>query len=249
MRASRLFRAGSVLINVSQLSVYFGKVCAVDHASIDLFPGEIQGIVGLNGAGKSSLANAIAGRVIPKYGTVSLDDSVITHHAPHQRPQIGLVPEGRILAPSLSVVETLQLGAGRVAGSDFKARLDNVFAIFPELVPRMTQAAGSLSGGEASLLSIARALIKQPDYLILDEPTLGLSPAATVRVFGIMSKLRERGMSILLIEQNLEQVIQLTDRISVMRYGRVTPIEAGADDQTLSTIQNLLFSKPRSEHA
>lgn len=237
------------MINISQLSVYYGKVCAVDRVSLDLFPGEIQGIVGLNGAGKSSLANAIAGRVISKYGTVSLDDSVITHHAPHQRPQISIVPEGRILAPSLSVVETLQLGAGRVTGSDFKSRLDNVFAILPELAPRMKQAAGSLSGGEASLLSIARALIKKPDYLILDEPTLGLSPAATLRVFGMMSKLRERGMSLLLIEQNLEQVIRLTDRISVMRYGRVTPIETGSDDQTLSTIHNLLFSNLRSEHA
>jgi len=234
------------MINVSQISVYFGKVCAVDRVSLDLLPGEIQGIVGLNGVGKSSLANAIAGRVIPKYGTVSLDDTVITNHAPHQRLQIGLVPEERILAPSLSVVETLQLGAGRMSSSAFKSRLDNVLATFPELAPRLKQVAGSLSGGEASLLSIARALIKQPDYLILDEPTLGLSPAATVRVFEIMSQLRKRGMSILLIEQNLEQVIQLTDRISVMRYGRVTPIEAGADDQTLSTIQNLLFSKPRS---
>ena len=236
------------MMSVSEISVYYGKTCAVDRVSLRLLPGEILGIVGVNGAGKSSLANALAGRIVPKNGSVSLNDIVITNYALHQRTQIGLVPEGRVLAPRLSVGETLQLGAGRVSGSVFRSRLDYVLAIFPELASRMKQAAGSLSGGEASLLSMARALMKQPDYLILDEPTLGLSPAATVRVFSIMSQLREQGMSILMIEQNLEHVIRLADQIYVMRYGRVTQVETGREDHILSTVQNALFSNHRSEH-
>lgn len=236
------------MMSVSEISVYYGKTCAVDRVSLRLLPGEILGIVGVNGAGKSSLANALAGRIVPKNGSVSLNDIVITNYAPHQRAQIGLVPEGRVLAPRLSVGETLQLGAGRVSSSVFRSRLDYVLAIFPELASRMKQAAGSLSGGEASLLSMARALMKQPDYLILDEPTLGLSPAATVRVFSIISQLREQGMSILMIEQNLEHVIRLADHIYVMRYGRVTQVETGREDHILSTVQNALFSSHRSEH-
>ena len=236
------------MMSVSEISVYYGKTCAVDRVSLRLLPGEILGIVGVNGAGKSSLANALAGRIVPKNGSVSLNDIVITNYALHQRTQIGLVPEGRVLAPRLNVGETLQLGAGRVSGSVFRSRLDYVLAIFPELASRMKQAAGSLSGGEASLLSMARALMKQPDYLILDEPTLGLSPAATVRVFSIMAQLREQGMSILMIEQNLEHVIRLADHIYVMRYGRVTQVETGREDHILSTVQNALFSSHRSEH-
>ena len=236
------------MMSVSEISVYYGKTCAVDRVSLRLLPGEILGIVGVNGAGKSSLANALAGRIVPKHGSVSLNDIVITNYALHQRTQIGLVPEGRVLAPRLNVGETLQLGAGRVSGSVFRSRLDYVLAIFPELASRMKQAAGSLSGGEASLLSMARALMKQPDYLILDEPTLGLSPAATMRVFSIMAQLREQGMSILMIEQNLEHVIRLADHIYVMRYGRVTQVETGREDHILSTVQNALFSSHRSEH-
>ncbi|NCW16931.1 MAG: ATP-binding cassette domain-containing protein, partial [Rhodobacteraceae bacterium] len=210
------------MIDVSNLSVRFGKIRAVQDASFTLSCGQLMTIVGLNGSGKTSLANAVNGLIPIAGGKIEIDRVDVTKSPFHQRGPIALVPEGRVLAPSLSIHETLRLGGGRISRSEFLQRSNSVLSLFPELGERLDQKAGSLSGGEASLLSFARALMRAPKYLILDEPTLGLSPAATKRVFETIADLRNLGLGILLIEQNLQLAISGSDLFYLMRDGRLS---------------------------
>ena len=147
------------MIDVSNLSVRFGKIRAVQVASFTLSCGQLMTIVGLNGSGKTSLANAVNGLIPIAGGKIEIDRVDVTKSPFHQRGPIALVPEGRVLAPSLSIHETLRLGGGRISRSEFLQRSNSVLSLFPELGERLDQKAGSLSGGEASLLSFARALM------------------------------------------------------------------------------------------
>jgi branched-chain amino acid transport system ATP-binding protein len=229
------------MIDVSNLSVRFGKIRAVQDASFTLSCGQLMTIVGLNGSGKTSLANAVNGLIPIAGGKIEIDRVDVTKSPFHQRGPIALVPEGRVLAPSLSIHETLRLGGGRISRSEFLQRSNSVLSLFPELGERLDQKAGSLSGGEASLLSFARALMRAPKYLILDEPTLGLSPAATKRVFETIADLRNLGLGILLIEQNLQLAISGSDLFYLMRDGRLSRCHDAFAASSPRQIENLLF--------
>ncbi len=229
------------MIDVSNLSVRFGKIRAVQDASFTLSCGQLMTIVGLNGSGKTSLANAVNGLIPIAGGKIEIDRVDVTNSPFHQRGPIALVPEGRVLAPSLSIHETLRLGGGRISRSEFLQRSNSVLSLFPELGERLDQKAGSLSGGEASLLSFARALMRAPKYLILDEPTLGLSPAATKRVFETIADLRNLGLGILLIEQNLQLAISGSDLFYLMRDGRLSGCHDAFAASSPRQIENLLF--------
>jgi len=229
------------MIDVSNLSVRFGKIRAVQDASFTLSCGQLMTIVGLNGSGKTSLANAVNGLIPIAGGKIEIDRVDVTKSPFHQRGPIALVPEGRVLAPSLSIHETLRLGGGRISRSEFLQRSNSVLTLFPELGERLDQKAGSLSGGEASLLSFARALMRAPKYLILDEPTLGLSPAATKRVFETIADLRNLGLGILLIEQNLQLAISGSDLFYLMRDGRLSGCHDAFAASSPRQIENLLF--------
>ena len=228
------------MIDVSNLSVRFGKIRAVQDASFTLSCGQLMTIVGLNGSGKTSLANAVNGLIPIAGGKIEIDRVDVTKSPFHQRGPIALVPEGRVLAPSLSIHETLRLGGGRISRSEFLQRSNSVLSLFPELGERLDQKAGSLSGGEASLLSFARALMRAPKYLILDEPTLGLSPAATKRVFETIADLRNLGLGILLIEQNLQLAISGSDLFYLMRDGRLSGCHDAFAASSPRQIENLL---------
>ena len=229
------------MIDISNLSVRFGKIRAVQDASFTLSCGQLMTIVGLNGSGKTSLANAVNGLIPIAGGKIEIDRVDVTKSPFHQRGPIALVPEGRVLAPSLSIHETLRLGGGRISRSEFLQRSNSVLSLFPELGERLDQKAGSLSGGEASLLSFARALMRAPKYLILDEPTLGLSPAATKRVFETIADLRNLGLGILLIEQNLQLAISGSDLFYLMRDGRLSGCHDAFVASSPRHIENLLF--------
>ena len=229
------------MIDVSNLSVRFGKIRAVQDASFTLSCGQLMTIVGLNGSGKTSLANAVNGLIPIAGGKIEIDRVDVTKSPFHQRGPIALVPEGRVLAASLSIHETLRLGGGRISRSEFLQRSNSVLSLFPELGERLDQKAGSLSGGEASLLSFARALMRAPKYLILDEPTLGLSPAATKRVFETIADLRNLGLGILLIEQNLQLAISGSDLFYLMRDGRLSGCHDAFAASSPRQIENLLF--------
>ncbi len=229
------------MIDVSNLSVRFGKIRAVQDASFTLSCGQLMTIVGLNGSGKTSLANAVNGLIPITGGKIEIDRVDVTKSPFHQRGPIALVPEGRVLAPSLSIHETLRLGGGRISRSEFLQRSKSVLSLFPELGERLDQKAGSLSGGEASLLSFARALMRAPKYLILDEPTLGLSPAATKRVFETIADLRNLGLGILLIEQNLQLAISGSDLFYLMRDGRLSGCHDAFAASSPRQIEDLLF--------
>lgn len=229
------------MIDVSNLSVRFGKIRALQDASFTLSCGQLMTIVGLNGSGKTSLANAVNGLIPIAGGKIEIDRVDVTKSPFHQRGPIALVPEGRVLAPSLSIHETLRLGGGRISRSEFLQRSNSVLSLFPELGERLDQKAGSLSGGEASLLSFARALMRAPKYLILDEPTLGLSPAATKRVFETIADLRNLGLGILLIEQNLQLAISGSDLFYLMRDGRLSGCHDAFAASSPRQIENLLF--------
>lgn len=233
------------MIDVSNLSVRFGKIRAVQDASFTLSCGQLMTIVGLNGSGKTSLANAVNGLIPIAGGKIEIDRVDVTKSPFHQRGPIALVPEGRVLAPSLSIHETLRLGGGRISRSEFVQRSNSVLSLFPELGERLDQKAGSLSGGEASLLSFARALMRAPKYLILDEPTLGLSPAATKRVFETIADLRNLGLGILLIEQNLQLAISGSDLFYLMRDGRLSGCHNAFAASSPRQIENLLFKTER----
>jgi len=233
------------MIDVSNLSVRFGKIRAFQDASFTLSCGQLMTIVGLNGSGKTSLANAVNGLIPIAGGKIEIDRVDVTKSPFHQRGPIALVPEGRVLAPSLSIHETLRLGGGRISRSEFLQRSNSVLTLFPELGERLDQKAGSLSGGEASLLSFARALMRAPKYLILDEPTLGLSPAATKRVFETIADLRNLGLGILLIEQNLQLAISGSDLFYLMRDGRLSGCHDAFAASSPRQIENLLFKTER----
>jgi branched-chain amino acid transport system ATP-binding protein len=193
--------------------------------SLDLNDRELVALIGPNGAGKTTLMLAISGLVRPSSGTVMLDGKRIDGLEPHQIVARGVshVPQGRHLFPTMSVAENLEVGAVRVEDSkrSFAARLDDVYSFFPALRERSTEKAGRLSGGQQQMVAIARALMAEPRVLLLDEPSTGLAPVIVEELIERIVALKERGLSILLVEQNAELALELADRVFVMSTGRL----------------------------
>ncbi|SHH35565.1 ATP-binding cassette domain-containing protein [Marivita hallyeonensis] len=212
------------MLEVKGLTVTWRGESVIDDASFSVQPGEIVVLTGANGSGKSSLIRAVIGLTPVKRGRVLWHGREVTKQPFHKRDGMALVPEGRQLAPTLTVEETLLLSAGRGGAKKRHADLQNTLHRFPILAARLGQPAGTLSGGEAQMLSLARALVGRPRLIVLDEPTLGLSPAAAKDAFSMMNGLRDDGIGLLLTDQDSRAALALADRAFVLEDRRLRPI-------------------------
>ena len=212
------------MLSVSDLSVRYGAISALRGVSLAINAGELVALVGVNGAGKTTTLCAIAGALKPHQGTILFQGEAIQGRPPEAitRKGVALVPEGRDILPSLSVEENLRLGAFvRRDRLEYQGDLAQMIELFPILGQRLRQAGGTLSGGEQQQLAIARALMSHPSLLMLDEPSLGLSPVLVDQVFELIGRLHARGVTILLVEQNVERTLEIADRAYLLRTGRV----------------------------
>ena len=222
------------LLRVQGLRVAYGPVVAVRDASLEVERGEIVAVLGPNGAGKSTLLSTIAGVLHPSGGRIHLEGRRIDGLPAEDvvRRGIALVPEGRMVFPRFTVEENLRIGAyARRQGA--QDAMEDLFSRFPVLRARRRQPAGTLSGGEQQQLAIARAMMSGPRLLLLDEPSLGLAPIVVDLVFELISDLRDQGVTILLVEQNVHRALEIADRASVLSVGRVAL--SGTVEQLRST--------------
>lgn len=211
------------MLDVQGLCIAWQGDPVIADVTFSLSPGEIVVLTGANGSGKTSLIAGLAGLDRVESGAVLWEGRNVTHLPLHARDGIALVPEGRCLAPSLTVAETLRLGAGRSRQSRFQSVMRQVLAQFPVLAERLGQAAGTLSGGEAQMLSLARALMCEPRLLFLDEPTLGLSPAAAKSTIDTLYALQAEGMSMVLTDQDSRTAGTLADQTFLVADHRLNP--------------------------
>jgi branched-chain amino acid transport system ATP-binding protein len=220
------------MLSVRDLDLYYGDAQALDRVSLDVPKGEIVAIVGANGAGKSSLIRTIAGIEVPRGGAIRFKDQSIMRLESHVicNRGIGQVAEGRQVFPSLTVLENLEVGAmiPRARG-EAKRRLEEVFALFPRLKERHEQLAGTMSGGEQQMLAIGRCLMGAPELIMFDEPSLGLAPLVVQEVLRSIHVLNERGMTILLVEQNVALSLKISQRAYVLENGRIVMSGTGAE--------------------
>jgi branched-chain amino acid transport system ATP-binding protein len=212
------------MLDVRALSSGYGHAKVLWDVSLQVGDGEIVTLLGPNGAGKTTLVNAISGIASPWSGQVFLGEQDLAGIRPHLVSEAGvaLVPEGRRIFPEMNVVDNLDIGAyNRRARPQRDANLSRVFEIFPRLAERKNQLAGSMSGGEQQMLAIGRALMSEPTLLLLDEPSLGLAPIIVEGIFAILRQLNEDGLSILLVEQNAVEALDLATRGYVLEEGKV----------------------------
>ena len=220
------------MLEVSALDLFYGDAQALDGVSIQVEQGRIVAIIGANGAGKTSLIRAIAGIEMPRAGRIAFRGQDITGRESFATCNLGIgqVAEGRQIFPTLSVEENLEVGAMLPRARAQAARtLAEVYDLFPRLAERKGQAAGTLSGGEQQMLAIGRCLMGQPELIMFDEPSLGLAPAVVQEVFRTLRRLNERGMTILLVEQNVAVSLKLASHAYVLENGRVVMAGSGQD--------------------
>jgi branched-chain amino acid transport system ATP-binding protein len=211
----------TALLDIQGLKAGYGRTEVLHGIDLQVHAGEIVALLGSNGAGKSTLNNTVCGLVPARAGRVTFAGEDLTHRHYRRIVQAGLiqVPEGRRIFPNLTVMENLELGAFTRARERRAQNLERVFTTFPRLAERVTQKAGTMSGGEQQMLAIGRGLMAEPKLLILDEPSLGLSPLLVQEMFALIARLRTEGLSILLVEQNVAQSLAIADRAVVMENG------------------------------
>jgi branched-chain amino acid transport system ATP-binding protein len=212
------------MIEATDLSVIYGRHVALENLSLKIERGTLTVVLGSNGAGKTTLVNALSGMVPLASGRITLDGRDITQEPPHRRVQLRLatVPQGRGLFPDMSVEDNLALG-GFVSddNDELHSRREYIFRLFPRLNERRKQAAQTMSGGEQQMLAIGRALMSAPAYLLLDEPSLGLSPVLTIELFKTIRKIADRGVGVLLVEQNALQSLKIAEHAILVEIGRM----------------------------
>ena len=226
------------LLEVKDLQVYYGVICALKGISFEVNEGEIVSLIGANGAGKTTMMQSVVGIIPKKSGSVIFDGKDITKMPCHNIVKLGMtqVPEGRRIFQELSVYENLMMGAYTVRNSQqFKEDLESVFERFPRLAERRNQIAGTLSGGEQQMLAMSRALMIRPKLLMLDEPSMGLAPILVDQIFEIIKELNKQGTTILLVEQNANKALEISDRAYVLETGSMslsgTGIELASSDE------------------
>ena len=229
------------MLIVRNLSVSHGNVTAVDGVSFEVNQGEIVALIGANGAGKSSTLMAISGMVRARSGEIMFQGQDIAHASSHAIVARGLVqvPEGRMIFAGLTVGENLSVGGYSHRGGDSEQRLGDVLSLFPVLKDRLSEPASNLSGGQLQMLALARGWMANPKLLVLDEPSLGLAPLAVRDVLALVAAMKRRGVTILLVEQNVRQALQIADRAYVLEAGRIA-LEGPSqqlleDDRLIST--------------
>lgn len=207
----------------------YGMVEALHGVSLEVNKGEIVTLIGANGAGKTTLLMTLCGDPRANAGTIRYQGEDITQFKTSDimRKGIAIVPEGRRIFPALTVEENLQMGGFYATEEQIEERQAHVFQLFPRLKERIEQRAGTMSGGEQQMLAIGRALMSKPDLLLLDEPSLGLAPIIINQIFEIISRLREEGVTIFLVEQNANQALKLADRGYVLENGKVVLQDTG----------------------
>jgi branched-chain amino acid transport system ATP-binding protein len=220
------------MLTVENLHVFYGAIQALQGVSFHLQKGEIVALIGANGAGKSTVLNTISGILRPRQGAVLFQDQPI-HEVPAQeivRKGIIHVPEGRKIFSRMTVTENLEMGAYTHSDRASIARdMESVFTRFPRLRERRSQLGGTLSGGEQQMLAIGRGLMAHPDLLLLDEPSMGLSPILVEQIFDIIQDINEQGTSILLVEQNAQMALAIADRAYVLETGKIVMQGTGDD--------------------
>ncbi len=219
------------MLEIKGINVFYGAIQALDDVSIQVRPGEIVAIIGSNGAGKSTLLRTISGLIRARTGSISYNDVDITDSQPHEIVKMGLsqAPEGRRIFTNMSVQENLQLGAYLRKDNKVQSDMDALLDRFPRLRERFKQSAGTLSGGEQQMLAISRALMSNPEILLLDEPSLGLAPFLITEIFNIVKDLNRDGKTVLIVEQNANRALEISDRAYVLETGVVVLEGTGKD--------------------
>ena len=215
------------MLKIRNLQTFYGRIRVLDNVSLSVKPGEIVTLIGANGAGKSTMLNCISSLIPSREGEILFQGQRINGQPPEAIVRLGIcqVPEGRQIFQPLTVLENLELGAylryGRREKSSIQQDLNMVFSLFPVLSERSNQISGTLSGGEQQMLAIARALMSRPKLLLLDEPSMGLAPRVVVDIFHTIRRLRQEGLTILVVEQNARAALKIADRGYVLETGRI----------------------------
>lgn len=220
------------MLNVSRLNFSYGDLKVLWDIDLEVRQGEIVTVVGANGAGKSTTLKNISRLVKPASGSLTFDGTDLTKLEPHQVVELGIVqvPEGRKIFPEMTVLENLRMGSFiKSARKTRDANVERVFSLFPRLKEREKQLGGTMSGGEQQMLAIGRGLMANPRLLLMDEPSLGLSPLFVKNIFDIITEINRQGVTILLVEQNVYQSLRIAHRAYVLETGRVVLTGTGAD--------------------
>ncbi|XVQ13889.1 ABC transporter ATP-binding protein [Spirillospora sp. CA-255316] len=219
-----------MLLEIRDIHVHYGKIAALKGVSVEVGQGEIVTLIGANGAGKTTTLKTISGLRPLSSGSIVFDGTDISRTPGHKRvlAGIGQAPEGRGIFPGMTVEENLLMGAYARKG-DFGAELEEAYELFPRLAERKSQAGGTMSGGEQQMLAIGRALMAKPKVLLLDEPSMGLAPMLVQQIFSIIQEINRRGTTVLLVEQNAQQALQIANRAYVLETGRVVKAAPAAE--------------------
>ena len=212
-----------MILRLDAVNTYYGHIHALQGVSLEVRAGEIVTLIGANGAGKTTTLKTISGLLHAREGSVFFDGKDVSRTSAHQLVRLGIghAPEGRRIFSRLTVLENLLMGAYTRKGSEIKGDIERVFGLFPRLKERVGQKGGTLSGGEQQMLAIGRALMSHPRLLLLDEPSLGLAPILVQQIFAIVREINEQGTTILLVEQNALQALNIANRGYVLQTGRV----------------------------
>jgi branched-chain amino acid transport system ATP-binding protein len=219
------------LLSVRAIGAQYGRARVLHDVSFDVEEGQVVSVIGANGAGKSTLVKVISGMVRPTTGQIMFRAEDITALPVHEIVTRGIVhvPEGRRLFGDMTVLENLLLGSTHAGARASRSQgLENVYTLFPILAERRSQLAGTLSGGQQQMVAIARGLMSCPQLLMLDEPSLGLAPKIVTEILGVISRLNEEGLTVLLIEQNVKHSLAISDRGVVLENGRIALADSGA---------------------
>ncbi len=220
------------LLTVKDLNVYYGVIHALKDVSFEVEQGEIVALIGANGAGKTTTLHTVSGLLSAKSGSVEFDGNTITHMPGYQIVRHGMshVPEGRRMFSNLTVYENLMMGAySRKDKAEIQQTLEIVYERFPRLKERLKQMAGTLSGGEQQMLAMGRALMAKPKLILMDEPSMGLSPIFVTEIFDIIQEINKQGVTILLVEQNAKKALSIANRAYVLETGKIVKEGAAAD--------------------
>ncbi len=220
------------MLEVKDLEVYYGMIQAIKGVSFHVDQGEVIALIGANGAGKTTILHTVTGLLSPKKGSVVFEGQEVTKIPAHKIVSLGMahVPEGRRVFAELSVYENLKMGAyTRKDNSEIEENLQKIYERFPRLKERKNQMAGTLSGGEQQMLAMGRALMSQPKIILMDEPSMGLSPILVNEIFDIIQEVSKSGTTVLLVEQNAKKALSIADRAYVLETGRIA-LEGRAED-------------------
>ncbi len=222
----------NAMLKVTDLEVYYGVINAIKKVSFEVNKGEVIALIGANGAGKTTILHTITGLVAPKAGSIVFEGKELTKTPAHKIVSMGMahVPEGRRIFQQLSVLENLKLGAFTLNDNKkISENIEYVYEHFPRLKERKNQIAGTLSGGEQQMLAMGRALMSNPKIVLMDEPSMGLSPLLVKEIFAIIEDLHKSGITVLLVEQNAKKALSVADRAYVLETGRITMTGKASD--------------------